>query len=107
MMTYKEHQANPCRECRNRSPACHDRCESYKSWNAARLRVKKIAEKKHDMNQMFADYRKHAIENMSTKHCKSWTAKHRRRLSDESPEMEEDKRKLCEDSVHVPNREMD
>lgn len=90
MMTYSEHKANPCKECRNRSPACHDRCKSYQDWNMARLRAKKIAMKKQDMNKMFEDYRRRAIDNMSTKHAQAWTAKHHRRVSDESIEMEAD-----------------
>lgn len=107
MMTYSEHKTNPCKECRNRYPACHDSCASYQEWNMARLSAKRIAMKKQDTSKMFEDYRKHAIENMSTKHRESWTAKHHRRIKDEGSEMEADQCELCADSVHVPDGEMD
>jgi len=27
----------PCYGCKSRFPACHDKCELYKAWNAKRL----------------------------------------------------------------------
>lgn len=29
-------KANPCRDCPDRHPACHDHCERYTAWRAER-----------------------------------------------------------------------
>ena len=43
----------PCKGCEKRHPACHDNCEVYKEWTAARKEVQ--AKLKQWKSETFAD----------------------------------------------------
>lgn len=100
----------PCRECPDRNAGCHSGCPKYKEWQRVHveelIKINKVRMKK----QIVDLYTKSSVVKVKESIRKKeilGRRKYHRRIFDESIEMEADKRKLCADSVHVPDREMD
>ena len=100
----------PCLDCPDRHVGCHSECQKYKGWLYIHIEERTKFNKARTKKEIVETYTKSSIVKVKESVRKKEVLgrrKYHRRIFDESIEMEADKRKLCADSVPLPEREMD